>query len=180
MPPPRKVGNGVFYALVVGILLLATLVKFLHNLLNADFSQSYSFSVAEAREKGTLVQELAVDPAELTWHGSRVRFKEAWLERRVIQGHFLVWWPYYRRLGGYDLCFTLDEQSGQAVRHETGAYFTLGDSGTSFASVTSPGQPTLYDKHVLTSEVPEERASLLASQREAREKNIRFLPKGPK
>ena len=179
-PPPRRASKWAFYGLVIGLLMLATAVKLVHNVLYGDFPQSYSFTVAEARDKGTLVREMTAQPPELTWRGVRVHFNEVWLARRAIEDHFLVWWPYFRGLGGYDLCFTLDERSDQALRAKDRAFFVLGEGGRAFGTLSGPGHPTLYSLTVPAPDGELEAASIVGSWKDAREKHIRFTAGTPK
>ncbi len=83
--------------------------------------ERHTWSVEEARRKGTLVCELEVQPAELIVDDRSVRFGKAWLEERSLRTDFLVWFPRYKRVGGYNLYFTLDG-GADAVGGMTGGF----------------------------------------------------------
>src|SRR5262245_35929807 len=93
---------------LVLVAVAATGVKALANAAFDDFKkegETKSWSVAEARERGVLVTELAAAPSEVSVPGGRVRFGEIWVEERALSAHKFVWLPGEQRVGGYRLHF---------------------------------------------------------------------------
>jgi hypothetical protein len=168
--------------LVVCILLActtaATLTKALWNNVFDDFKgtgQTLSGGIQEARKRGTLVAELDVQPNELTVAGRTVRFHEAWLEERSLATHSLVWFPSNKRVGGFNLCFTLAE--GDEAFYDVVKCFVVNDKQASVTSIWSYGARPLFVEPLDKPDVSEIRVSLITSWKEVRAKNIRFSPK---
>jgi hypothetical protein len=156
----------------------ATLVKALLNGFD-DFKavgETESWTVAEARDRGVLVEELALVPAELDVPGGRVRFGEAWVEERALSGHRLVWLPSEERVGGYRLHFTLAE--GKELLEASGLRFYRDDvSGVSVGGHLRTGGRHLYVKRLDGPDVSGLRLSLARSSDAPRAKGIRFTRK---
>jgi len=127
------------WTIKTGILLviLATPVKWFMNAFE-DISPCGSplYSLQEARQWQVYFYPARVTPAKLTYRGQKIEIKEAWVERRSMRSYFLVWFPYRKDLGGYDLCFTL--KKGKEIFHTSPIpFWVAGDEGHGFAEVSS-------------------------------------------
>ena len=182
----KGLNRRVFFACGIAAVVLAaitaaaaTAVKLALNALSDDFKaygETVSWTLAESRERNVLVNELAADPAELVVPGGRIRFKDAWVERRCLSTHKYVWFPVERPVGGYRLHFTLAD--GNALIKPGGLGFVEDDrvDRTIGGQSTSDGQ-YLYLVWLEKPDVSELRLSLIRSFGEPRAKNIRFFPK---
>jgi hypothetical protein len=74
-----------------------------------------SHTIEESKRKGTLVSVLQIEPQQIKWHGKILSIKEIWLERRarctstIVVIPFFFEFPQYEVVGGYDVCFNLDQ-----------------------------------------------------------------------
>lgn len=101
----------------VGVLILFLLVTFVKSqlndvqegLLNKPHYLNRSYSLKEARERGTLVAEFIASPMTCEVGNTTVTMVEAWLEENLRASHFLVWFPVIRH-DGYVLCFRVEER----------------------------------------------------------------------
>jgi hypothetical protein len=109
---PKRHWPGCLLALLV----VATGVK---HFLNTQFdnfkneAEHRSNSIAEAREKGTLIQELDWQPRDIVVDGQPVVLLEAWIEQRHLHSHRFVWIPSIERLDGTNLCVRYQWQAGE-------------------------------------------------------------------
>jgi hypothetical protein len=100
---------------VIGVILIflgATGIKVLHNMYvdSANKGDPWpSPNPDQAKQQGNFVCDVTIRPMTLEWRGQKIVFHNAWIEEAVEPAHFLVWFPYYRRVGGYYLCFTLEK-----------------------------------------------------------------------
>jgi hypothetical protein len=69
----------------------------------------------EARNRGTLVCEMSITPRTLALDNQEIQFDEAWIEESVSRDHFLVWFPYYKRLGFNVLGVRLADEGWQVL-----------------------------------------------------------------
>jgi hypothetical protein len=122
---------------------------------------SYSFSMDQAKKRGTFVCQIEIVPKKMSVHGTEFCFGPAWLEK--LQD------------GRYALCFLL-EQGTDAFWVVPYPYFVLGDRGSSF-KMHCWSKRILCVDFVGTAEVSALRASLLTGSKEDRPKNIKFVPK---
>jgi hypothetical protein len=126
-----------------------------------------SDSITNASKRGTLVCQVDVKPAEFSFQGQKVRFREAWLEESFIRSQKVCY-----------LCFTLAE--GESLFRSSpdrpwSAFFVVEDEGMSVGA-TDAG----HDGHVLffheisgPGNLPI-RVSPVTSFGDSRPKNIRF------
>jgi hypothetical protein len=70
-----------------------------------------SYTAKEARERGTLVCRFSVTPKKFIWNNGEFEYKEVWVEEATQLEHFLVWFPYYKRLGWNHVCFKISDQA---------------------------------------------------------------------
>jgi hypothetical protein len=64
-------------------------------------------SAEEARRRGTWVQDVEASPRRVVWRGHEVEVEEAWVEEVAFPDHYLVWFPYYHKVGKKELCLRL-------------------------------------------------------------------------
>jgi hypothetical protein len=128
------------------------------------------WNAAELRARGTLVAEVSIAPAEFEYKGCHFRFGEAWLEEAAERDYCLVWFPCWRRLGHYYLCFRLAE--GADVAWENGLGFALEDEFSGFVGRSSSGEQVFY-RTMDAVDWSQRRMSLLSSGEDGpRPKNI--------
>ncbi len=135
----------------------------------------YSSSAAEARRRGTLIAELKVEPGELKVAGSSIKFRDAWIEKRLE----VVWDNDGRRkriMDGYNLTFRL-QKGGDEVISNKDLFFTANDEGKGLESLWGPKVPTLFVAPVDKEDVSKVRLSLLSNWKGPRPKNIKFVRK---
>ena len=58
-------------------------------------TRQFSWSIAEAKKRGTFVSEVEIVPKSLAFAGKKITFETAWLERRPD--------------GDYALCFRIEQ-----------------------------------------------------------------------
>jgi hypothetical protein len=102
-----------------------------------------SWTASEARARGVWVCDVSLSPTELTWKGDAIAFGDVWVEEVAQLDHKAVWIPYYRRVGGYYLCFTL-ARGIELLRGDL--MFVLAEERSSFGSQWSGGQTIFYQK----------------------------------
>src|SRR5260370_9934284 len=64
--------------------------------------ESLSHSPEEAARRGTLYCRVRVMPNPVQWKEKTIRFRDAWVEARFLDSHLLVWFPYSRKIGGFN------------------------------------------------------------------------------
>jgi hypothetical protein len=100
---------------------VATVVKWVINEAFDNFKgevEHHSWSIAEARSKGTLVRELEWTPRMVAVDGKQIPILEAWIEERHLNGHRYVWIPTAHRLSGTNLCVLSYAEDADKWRHE--------------------------------------------------------------
>src|SRR5262245_41520610 len=108
--------------LVIGTALVALLLvvaatgaKAVWNEVSWVFKTQYpssAYTIADSKEIGSFLYSVEFSPREFEWKGKILRFREAWIEEAVSQSHFLAWFPYWKKLGYYRLCFTIEDEEG--------------------------------------------------------------------
>ena len=133
-----------------GLLLLAIILTGMKVVVNhlqigpKGSPEDYSWSIAEAREKGTFLCELVPEPTRFDWQGATIQFNECWIEKRHIEDYALVWIRTRRSLAGYNICFTLS-QGEHLIRGVAQApSFFLDAASSGFMSSSIAGKPVLF------------------------------------
>jgi hypothetical protein len=169
----------VWMLLICGVpLTLATIAKAMYNAAFDDFKgegQTFSESIEEAKLRGTFVCELQPQPQEMTIEGTTVKFQEAWIEERALLTHCFVWFPCNRRIGGYSLCFTL--QNGADLKDAPKGFFVANDDEIGFERSISANRPALYCYEMESTNVSQIKVSFLSSRKDKRLRNIVFVQK---
>ena len=123
--------------------------------------RQFSWSVAEAKKKGTFVGEVEIVPNSLSFVGKKVTFEAAWLERRPD--------------GDYALCFRIDQ--GRDVFEEVSSpFFVRDERDASFEERHGRGWLQFIER-LDSDDLSSVRASLIKSWKEERPKDIRFVRK---
>ncbi|MHB1561631.1 MAG: hypothetical protein ACYC61_29630 [Isosphaeraceae bacterium] len=98
----------IWITVLVVLFALATAAKLALNELNRSLYHAYnspqSESVADARKRGILLDELRIAPRELSSHDRTYEIEEAWLEIAYEPRTFLVWIDYSSRTDWAYLC----------------------------------------------------------------------------
>jgi hypothetical protein len=131
--------GAVIFGLAFVIFAISTCAKAVLNNANLTDPDQPSYTAAESHRKGIWVSDVELSPQEMNWKGNTVAFNEVWVEHQSKLEHHAVWFPYYKTLDGYFLCFTV--KSGE------GMLYWLGDSGASFTARSGSGA-TLFFKRV--------------------------------
>jgi len=129
--------------------------------LGSQDTRQFSWSIAEAKKKGSFVSEVQIVPNSLSFAGKKITFEAAWLERQPD--------------GDYALCFRIDE--GKEVFKEVDSpIFVRGDRGASFNE--RHGRNWLQFVELLDSDdLSSVRASLVQTFKQDRPNDIRFVRK---
>jgi hypothetical protein len=123
--------------------------------------EPFSWSIGQAKSKGTLKSELNIYPGELTINKKRIVFGPAWIERRPD--------------GDYTICFRLKE-GNEIFGKEPCPFFVLDDLHRGISE--RHGRDWLqFVARVDTADISKMRASLIQNWSDARPKNIRFIRK---
>jgi hypothetical protein len=177
----RAVDILVTWALCIAVvLIIATVLKWGWNRVFENPSgeiESFSHSSAEAAKRGTLHCRVGVSPNPVSWKGKTIRFREAWVEERFLNSHFLAWFPYAKRVGDYNLCFTL-EQGDDVLWGSSAPICVLGESGgASFWISATREKPLLFFTEIDPDLTEEVSASLIerGHWRDPRPKDIHFV-----
>ncbi len=152
--------SSVFLILATG----ATIVKDQCNRWDESFikdGETYSSSVGDARSRGTLVTQLVARPNDFEIGSAQILFGDIWLEERAISAHQLVWLPSERRVGGYNLCFTLAE--GDEFVADSRLFFVVNDDDSSCGPIRSAGRVAVYVKRLAARDVSDIKLSLLSA-----------------
>ena len=124
-------------------------------------SEEYSFSVTQAKKRGTLISKVRMIPSSINWKKWTITVGDAWLEKSKKGGCYLC----FRIVGGRE-----------AFMASTGDFLVLGDSKASGVK-THWGQGwTQAVQHLDSSDLSKVRFSLVGSWQEERLKNIQFIP----
>jgi hypothetical protein len=128
-----------------------------------------SWSVAEAKQNGTFVAQLAVVPETISWKGKKIRFREAWVEERLEEnGNLII--P-YKRTGDYNICFTLQEGNNIFFEPDD-PFFVLEDNESGFLVTYDPDGKVLFLRLVDKPIVDNFRLSLIQTWSEKKAKDI--------
>jgi len=104
-PIPRPI-----VILIVGLSMVALLLKGFANYLEQSYSSSYtSDSIQVSKDDGKFIKQLNARPAAIQIEGKSVQFKEIWLEHRTQHVYILFLFKTVKKLGNYHLCFRLDQ-----------------------------------------------------------------------
>jgi hypothetical protein len=98
-----------YLPIVVTLLFIATIVKFLFDLAEADKPawDAAQHSIISSRIKGFYVCPVQATPRTFQWNGTTISFQEIWIERRVHTDHPYIWLWRTTLSGGDYLCFTI-------------------------------------------------------------------------
>src|SRR5262245_33254561 len=105
----KKIGLICLSGLLLS-LVAATLVKMEHNkrvIVSGDGYTSPCWSAAEARNRGTLICDVELNPWKFDWQGRTIQFEEAWLEESARLHYRFIWFPSVERKGKYFLVVKL-------------------------------------------------------------------------
>ena len=98
---------------------------------------------SEAKFFSTYVCPAYFQPDAFDYKGRRIEIGEAWVEKKSLPRHFLLWIPYREIKKGYELCFKL--KAGEETLREYNAFFVIGDRRRSFEERSfSKNRPSLY------------------------------------
>ena len=123
--------------------------------------QQFSWSIAEAKTRGTFVCEVEIIPDSLAFAGEKITFEPAWLERRPG--------------GDYVLCFRIDKGK-DVFKKPSSPFFVSGDRDASLEERHSRDFLQVIE-WLASDDLSTVRASLIQSWKEERKKDIRFVRK---
>jgi hypothetical protein len=121
----------------------------------------YSWSIAEAKKRGTLVSEVEILPKFLSFAGNKITFSEAWLERCPD--------------GEYALCFRV-ERGKEIFEKEPSPFLVRGERNAGFIEHHGRGWLQFVER-LESADLSSVRASLVQNWKEKRSKDIRFIQK---
>lgn len=123
------------------LLLVAILITGIKTICNALEDNGIAYdnatrSISASQMKGVFVCPVRPSPDSLNWKGTRIAFKEAWLEREVKTVHSYIWFGYLKPSGRYMLCFTLKEgnEAFNPLKSTSSPFFVIKDHGESFGT----------------------------------------------
>src|SRR5262245_2226765 len=112
---------------------------FFTGLANKPTANRPAYTVAGSKARGAFIESVTFEPSSFKWDGKQIVIKEAWLEHQTELVHIHVIVPFawehyeYRQVGGYNLCFNLEESS-----YPLGdLFFVLQGKGSSFGMLGS-------------------------------------------
>ena len=154
-------------------LVVATPVKWVSNVFgDKTYYDSPCFSSLEARLWRIYVCRARIAPSKLNYRDQEIEIKEAWIERRSKTCYLLIWFPYKKDMGGYQLCFTL-EKGGEIFRSWPVPFWVSGDADHTFGICSSSSRKNnmvIYE-HLET--LPcSEKVSLIEGLKQPRPKDI--------
>ncbi len=123
--------------------------------------RQFSWSVAEAKKKGTFICEVEIVPKTLSFAGNKITFEAAWLERQLD--------------GDYALCFRIDQ--GKDVFKGVSAPFFVRDERRSSFQERHGRNWLQFIERLESDDLSLVGASLIQSWKAERPKNIRFIRK---
>jgi hypothetical protein len=127
-------------------------------------ARQFSWSVAEAKKKGTFVCEVEIVPDALSFTGKKITFEAAWLERQPD--------------GDYALCFRID-QGIEVFKGSSAPFFVRDERRGSFQE--RHGRDWLqFVERLDSDDLSQVRASLIQSWKDERTKDIHFVRKDKK
>lgn len=135
----KKLAMIVVVALGLLVAVDVALGYFLTGLASKPTANRPAYTVAASKARGAFIESVTFEPSSFQWDGKQVVIKEAWLEHQteLVRIHVIVpfvWDHYeYRQVGGYNLCFNLDEASyplGDLFFIEQGAGSSFGMLGS--------------------------------------------------
>jgi hypothetical protein len=128
---------------VLKIAVVATVLKLISNQVEHGFGERPCDSSMEARNRGTLVALVAIEPSEYAWNNRRIAFTDAWIEEATQVEYFLVWFYSYKRTGSKFLCFKAEDRAGLAQVGDPWPMFLVEGGDISFGAVFSARLPVL-------------------------------------
>jgi hypothetical protein len=139
------------------------------------------WTASEARARGTLLSEWTVTPGRIQWKDTDIEFEDAWTEEAARLEYYLVWFPYYRKVGRTFLCFRLKRGNEVFRRIGREPFFLLGDERKGVGAFLSTDGDVLFFDDVADPDVTSARMSLVSSWDDSRAKDIGFTrkPKQP-
>jgi hypothetical protein len=135
----KKLAVIVLVALCLLVVVDVALGYFLTSLANKPSANLPSCSMAESKARSAFVDSVTFEPSSFKWNGKQIVVREAWLEQQTELVHIhvivpFIWQHYqYRQVGGYNLCFNLEETSyplGDLIFVEEGKGSGFGMSGS--------------------------------------------------
>jgi len=160
---PRTGRFGKLSALVLSLpflLLLIALVGSSGCFVEQDQRQ-FSWSIAEAKKRGTFVSEVEIIPKSLSFTGKKITFEAAWLEHQAD--------------GDYALCFRI-EQGIEVFKGLKRPFFVRGERDASFDERHGRGWLQFIER-LDSDDLSSVRASLIQTWKDERPKDIRFVRK---
>ncbi len=155
--------------LLTAVVVATAIKNFLNQLGDKGPVSTPCTSSAESKRWRTYVCLAKFEPGVFNYRTHEIVIREAWVERTSKELYFLVWFPYRKNIGGYQLCFTL--RSGNEVFTSSSfepPFFVIGKRGNGFATVNL--DELFYD--TLDELPPTVRVSLLSDWKEERLTNI--------
>jgi hypothetical protein len=130
-------------------------------LTGCDHSEPFSWSVAQAKSRKTLICEVTIAPSEIVFDNKRIVFGPAWLER-CPEGDFAI-------------CFQL-EKGNDIFKVNPRPFFVLDDRHDSFSERV--GSDLLqFIERIDDPDIAKLRATLMRDWSDEYLKNIHFIPK---
>lgn len=135
----KKLKTVVVVALGLLIAVDVALGWFLTELENKPSANRPSHTMGESKARGAFVDVVVFEPSSFEMNGKRIVIREAWLEHQNELVHIHVIVPFlwehrrYRQVGGYNLCFNLDDSFcpiGEVYFFEEGKGASFGMLGT--------------------------------------------------
>ena len=124
-------------------------------------NNKYSWSIAEATKRGTLLFEVEIAPIPLMFNNKAITFEAAWLEKLPD--------------GTYALCFRIDEGK-DIFKGKESPFFVRDNRGAGFNEHHGKGWLQFIER-LESGDLSNIRASLVTDFKEERKRNIRFVSK---
>jgi hypothetical protein len=147
----------------VSIFLCVVLVVFFGDPAFAQPKRDFSYSPAQARSRGTLINEVEMTPPTFKWKKWEVSIEQAWLEKC--------------RAGGCYLCFRIaNGKEALDIADRDAGFFVMGDQKGSARHVHARNWIQVVE-HLESDDIAKVRFSFIGSSMDERPKNIRFVVK---
>ncbi len=130
---------------------------------DAQFEPEYSYSLARAKWRRTLIGEVQMVPSELRWKGIKITIGNAWLEKSKV--------------GGCYLCFHLKDGREAFAVAAGNPFFVLDDKEAGVKTHRGRGW-MLFVQRLDSENLSGIRLSLIGGWKDERPKNIRFVRNG--
>jgi hypothetical protein len=133
------------------------------NVGSAQQERDFSYSVAQARSRGTLINEVEMTPPTFKWKKWEVAIGQAWLEKRKAGGCYLC----FQIANGKEALDFVDKEAG---------FFVKGDENGSVRHVHAKNWIQVVEQ-LESDDISNVRFSFIGSFKDERPKNIRFVVK---